>query len=244
MTQYDGLFFDYVDSGALRSAEVFTDLLYPELNPRSVLDAGCGRGGWARKWRDAGASQVLGIDGDYVDRSKLYVDENEFQVVDLNLPFNLQRRFDLVQSLEVAEHLKPTSSEDFVASLVAHGDTVMFSAAVPGQGGTQHINERPIEFWRSLFARHGYEAFDFIRPRLHSSDQVEPWYKYNSVVYAKVDVSKNFSSAMAESHVPSGVALQEYAPTSWLLRRAALRYLPVTAVDKLAQINAYFSARK
>lgn len=240
METYDNLFFDYVDSGAMRSAEVFTNLLVPELKPQSMLDVGCGRGGWASRWKAAGCASVLGVDGDYVDRQKLYVSENEFQVVDLNKPFDLGRRFDLVQSLEVAEHLHPDASKTFVSSLVNHGDIILFSASIPGQGGTQHINERPLEFWRGLFSEHGYGSYDFIRPLTAKNRQVEPWYRFNSIIYASDVGRQKLSEAIRETEVPAGKPFANVAPAAWRLRCMLLKSLPVSLVDRFAVINAKF----
>ncbi len=238
MDKYDDLFFDYVDSGALRSADIFARLLMSELQIRSLLDVGCGRGGWASRWKAAGCPTVLGVDGDYVDRTKLYVATDEFQAVDLNQPFQLNRRFDLVQSLEVAEHLRPEASEGFIANLVAHGDIVLFSAAVPGQGGTQHINERAIEFWRALFAQHGFCSYDFLRPLTRGSTQVEPWYRHNSLLYANEAGRERMSEPMRRSKVPASQTVPEMAEPVWRMRRAVLKHLPVGVIDKLAVINA------
>ena len=238
MKEYNELFFDYVDSGAIRSAQAFARTLMPELRLQSFLDVGCGRGGWASCWKAAGCPSVLGVDGDYVDRSKLYVDQSEFAVVDLNRPFDLGRRFDLVQSLEVAEHLRPESSEAFVESLVRHGGVVLFSAAVPGQGGTQHINERPIEFWRGLFAKHGYKSYDFIRPITHQDQSIEPWYRFNSILYASDEGRQSLPDSIRKTEVPSGQPLREFATPRWRIRRAVLRHLPVSTTDRLAAINA------
>jgi SAM-dependent methyltransferase len=236
--EYNNLFFDYVDSGAMRSAEVFTRLLMPELKAQSMLDVGCGRGGWASRWKAAGCTSVLGIDGDYVDRKSLYVSEDEFEVVDLNKPFDLGRRFNLVQSLEVAEHLRPETSETFVRSLVNHGDIVLFSAAIPGQGGTQHINERPLEFWRGLFAQHGYRSYDFIRPLTSDNRQVEPWYRFNSIIYASDAGRQKLSEPIRKTEVPVGKPLAQVAPASWRMRCTLLKSLPVSLIDKFAAINA------
>src|SRR5262249_21733994 len=134
--------------------------------------------------QQAGAERILGLDGAYVDQERLLVPRANFRVADLSQPFDVGERFDLVQSLEVAEHLLPSVSTTFVESLTRHGDLVLFSAAVPGQGGEHHINERPLEFWRGLFRQHGYACFDPIRPAVQRKADVQPWYRYNTLLYA------------------------------------------------------------
>lgn len=238
MTRYDDKFFNYVDSGALSSAGVFSRLLMPVLNVSSILDVGCGRGGWLAAWKDAGCTRILGLDGGYVDRSSLKIPATAFRVQDLNVPFDLGERFDMVQSLEVAEHLRPESSQDFVESLVRHADVVLFSAAVPGQGGTMHTNERHMEFWRGLFARHGYDAFDFVRPRVANSKGVEPWYRYNSMIYASNAGRQRLPAAVTASLVPAHEKIVEGGSMTWKLRRAVVGILPRTMVNRLAEANA------
>jgi 2-polyprenyl-3-methyl-5-hydroxy-6-metoxy-1,4-benzoquinol methylase len=119
-------------------------------------------------WLQHGAKDVLGVDGPYVDQSRLHIPTSQFLASDLAYPLKLERQFDLVQSLEVAEHLPEQASEQFVDSLVRHGRLVLFSAATPGQGGENHINEQPWEYWRAKFAARNFELFDFLRPRLRS----------------------------------------------------------------------------
>ena len=128
---------------------------------KSVLDLGCGQGVWLASWVRLGAKDVQGIDGPYVDQERLHIPKERFQGRDLARPVDLGRHFDLVQSLEVAEHLPQSAAEQFVDSLVRHGPLVLFSAATPGQGGENHINEQPWEYWREKFAARGYEVFDF-----------------------------------------------------------------------------------
>lgn len=242
MTQYDDLFFDYVDAGALRSARVFTRLLMPEIRISSMADIGCGRGGWAAVWKEAGCPRAVGVDGDYVERETLKIPLEDFHAQDLDRPFDLGERFDLVQSLEVAEHLKPESSGDFVSTLTRHGNVVLFSAAVPGQGGTSHINERPLQFWRELFARHGFQAYDFVRPRVRDNHDVEPWYRYNTVVYASREGAGRLSPAVLAARVPEDQKLSEGGALSWRLRRAVVRFLPRPVVNRLAVLNAAVKA--
>lgn len=236
--KYDDVFFDYVDAGAIRSAQVIVVRLFAALRPSSVLDVGCGRGGWLSTWKSAGCTLVQGIDGDYVDRSRLYIAPDAFRPTDLSAPFDLGRRFDLVQCLEVAEHIVPAYGSGLIDSIVRHGDVVLFSAAVPGQGGTTHVNERPLDYWRGLFAARGYAPFDALRPQVHADQRIEPWYRFNTILYANSAGQATLPADIKDSLVPEGIALADFGPLSWRLRKAVLRHLPVGAVNQAAIINA------
>ncbi len=63
--------------------------------------------------------------------------------------------FDRCLCLEVAEHLRPRSGPRFVTGLSALSDTIVFTAAQPGQPGTSHLNTSPTQYWRSLVAEAG-----------------------------------------------------------------------------------------
>ena len=97
------------------------------------------------------------------------------------------RQFELAVSLEVAEHLPAESAEGFVASLVRRVPVVMFSAAIPGQGGVDHVNEQWPDYWARLFAKHEFVPVDYVRPRIWNSDDVAHWYAQNTLVYARRD---------------------------------------------------------
>ena len=142
---YDQGFFDYNDRLAARSSVKIVRVvqgLLPGIT--SVADFGCARGVWLRAWQEATVQTICGVDGSYVDRATLCIPDEDFVSHDLSRPLDLGRRFDLVQSLEVAEHLPPAASRDFVRSLTAHGPIVLFSAAPPGQGGAERITNGPM----------------------------------------------------------------------------------------------------
>jgi len=153
--------------------------------PRSVVDVGCGTGTWLTIFGEAGVPDVLGVDGDYLDRSLLCIAEDRFVTADLTKPFGLNRRFDLVVSLEVAEHLPEEAADVFVQTLVSLGDTILFSAAVPGQGGQNHLNEQWPAYWQAKFARHGYAFHDVIRKKIWDNERVDAWYRQNTFLVRK-----------------------------------------------------------
>jgi hypothetical protein len=140
-------------------------------------------GTWLDVFRAHGAVEVLGLEGEWVDPEDLVVPAGCFRHHDLTRPVALDRRFDLVISLEVAEHLPASAAETFVESLARLGPLVLFSAAVPFQGGLHHVNERWPEYWAELFDRRGYAVADPLRPRLWNDPQVLVWYAQNALLY-------------------------------------------------------------
>lgn len=184
---YDDRFYDIQEEGSLRSARVIAPLVLGWVDAGSVLDVGCGVGTFLRAFAEAGIADVQGLDGDYVRRDRLRIDPSRFGAHDLSQPFDLGRRFGLVLSLEVAEHLPEERAEGFVDDLCRHGDVVLFGAAIPGQGGNGHINEQWQSHWAGKFLSRGYEAFDILRPVLWADPSVEFWYRQNTVIFANPD---------------------------------------------------------
>jgi hypothetical protein len=157
---------------------------------------------------------------------------------------DLGRRFDLAQSLEVGEHLPESAAEILVDSLTSHSDRVLFSAAVTGQGGEFHINEKPLSFWQNIFAERGYTAFDCVRPHLKTVWDVEPWYKYNTILYVNKVGRKGLPEDVLITEVPVGTLVPNGGNASWRLRRAIVSLLPRNMVTWIAQMNAAWKVRR
>jgi hypothetical protein len=240
---YSKGFYDYIDAGSSASARVVTQLILGEMQVGSLLDVGAGHGAWAAAWLAAGVGDVVAMDGDYVARDRLAIPPERFIPHDLTTHFALGRRFDLVQSLEVAEHLPEHLASRFVDDLVAHGDVVLFSAAVPHQGGEHHVNEQPPEYWRHRFASCGYAAYDWLRPQLRHQRRVERWYRFNSVIYANAAGAARLSPAIRATRVDEGHRLREAGNLGWYARRGLVWLLPPKLVKPVAMANAWIKNR-
>ncbi len=199
--KYDAAFFDHATQGSLASARKVSEAVRRIMPVASVVDVGCAQGVWLSVWRDGGA-EVTGVDGDYVDRARMLIDPARFVPHDLTASFSLGRRFDLAQSLEVAEHLPASRAAGFVDDLTRHADAVLFSAAPPGQGGEHHINEQPYEYWRDLFAARGYALYDCLRPLVRDDPAVSPWYRHNLFLYLKESVAAGVPDYVRLFRVP------------------------------------------
>jgi len=151
---------------------------------RSVVDVGCGPAWWLAEFMARGVTDVLGIDGNWVDPSALQIPVDQFVASDLELSIRVGRRFDLAVCVEVAEHLPETRAAGLIHDLVDLSPCVLFSAAIPGQGGTHHINEQFLSYWAGHFARHHFAPVDLIRPQIWNNENVQYWYRQNIIIFA------------------------------------------------------------
>ena len=160
-------------------------------NIHSVVDFGCGLGTWLRAFKAMGVQEVLGLDGYWCDKTLLFKNilESEYKTVDLENPIVLDKPYDLVISLEVAEHLSEESADTFVESLVNAGKVILFSAAIPGQGGHNHINEQFPEYWKEKFLRYNYVFHDILRDKIWDNEEIDFWYKQNMFIVAHESIS-------------------------------------------------------
>lgn len=183
-TAYTSDFYQDFRAGSRRSASVVAPILLQLIRPSSVVDVGCGMGTWLAAFRELGVEDVLGLDGDYVERAILQIPQDRFIPTDLAKPFAVPRNFDLALSLEVAEHLPVSAAGNFVRSLTRLAPVVVFSAAIPFQGGIHHLNEQWPDYWARLFKQHQYSPIDCIRGKIWSNEAVEYWYAQNTLLFA------------------------------------------------------------
>ena len=199
-----------------KTPEIIVPYIIDLIHPASILDVGCGIGTWLQVFVKNGVKDVLGIDGDYVDRDLLhkYISPDEFRAIDLEGPFDLGRKFDLAITLEVAEHLKESSADVFVKSICQHADTVLFSAAIPGQKGENHVNENWPSYWVEKFKNNGYLVYDPIRPLFWTNADIDPWYRQNMLMFSKLALD-----------IPKPLILDIVNPDYWKYRNQRISIL-------------------
>lgn len=190
VTTYSGRFYDEQRGGSQRSASVVVPMVLALIQPDSVVDVGCGVGTWLSIFKEHGVPEILGIDGEYVDRAGLEILPSEFRAADLTQPLTLSRTYDLAVSLEVAEHIPEAHARTFVASLVDLAPIILFSAAVPGQGGTAHVNEQWPDYWVALFNELDLVCVDILRSRLWMLDDVAVEYAQNAMFFCRPEYAK------------------------------------------------------
>jgi SAM-dependent methyltransferase len=234
---YGRRFFEYLDRSSGASAAAFLTHVDLGLSVSSVLDVGCGRGAWLEAWAARGVSDFFGVDGPYVDEGRLLVPRASFAHHDVSQPFDLGRRFDLVQCLEVAEHIHEERSRALLENLARHGSVILFSAATPGQGGEHHVNEQPLEVWADRFHALGFGCYDVIRSQLRERREIEPWYRYNTLLFVHEDRRATLPHQMLGAERRPGQRLPVFASRAWRARNALLRTLPYEAINILAKIK-------
>jgi SAM-dependent methyltransferase len=181
------------DDSLAESSKIIFELLLTYITVESVIDVGCGTGVYLKYFYDKGI-EVKGVDGAWVPDEYLAIPKDKFFIAaDLNKKFTINQKFDLAISIELAEHLKPQRAESFVKDLTRLSDIVLFSAAIPMQGGRAHINEKFPEYWADKFYRLGYFPIDLIRPHIWMDERVKQfWLKQNLILYVKKDKIKLF----------------------------------------------------
>src|SRR5262249_55540494 len=152
------------------------------------------------------------------------------RAVDLQRPVRLDDRFDLALCLEVAEHLPAKSARALVESLAAAAPVVLFSAALPGQGGTHHVNEQWPLYWERLFAENGMQKRDVLRPLIWRNRSISDCYRQNIYLFKESDHCCNLDfmdQFEPDFNLVTGNVMSR-ATFGWSSR--ALRYLPFVRV--------------
>lgn len=247
---YDAEFFDGHTRRSLSSARVTLAMLFEIVQPRAVIDVGCGEGAWLRAASELGASTTLGIDGGYVDRTRLLIPPERFAEGDLeaNRVASIIAKaglsqFDLAICMEVAEHLTFGRAESFVDDLSSLSDVILFSAAIPYQYGTNHINEQWPEFWAIQFRARGFLCFDWLRRRVWTHPEVDWWYAQNMLVFAREGSAA--AAAQPRDSLVAGGNLSLVHPETFLVNLLSLhrthrrKALDEERIDFHAVVSAY-----
>lgn len=137
------------------SAKEVVDIVLARFPVKSLVDVGCGSAVYLRYFQQAGLD-IKGYEGSAAAIRRAQVEPTLIEQVDLTQPLKPARRYHMAICFEVAEHLPLAASDTIVESLIALSDLILFSAAQPGQGGVDHINEQPCAFWQAKFEARGY----------------------------------------------------------------------------------------
>ena len=237
MQSYTADFFRKEHDLVLSSAREIVPIIMGLLKPRRVIDVGCGTGVWLSVFRENGVEDFVGIDGEYVDRSTLTIPAERFHSFDLSKPFKLPREFDLAICLEVAEHLPESSAASLIDSLTKLSPIILFSAAIPAQGGVNHVNEQWPAYWSKLFADRGFDLIDCMRRRIWNNERVAYYYAQNMLLFCGRNVLEAHPILRGEHQQNRGGPLSLVHPKKLLELSQAMDRLHAAAADLRATIS-------
>lgn len=199
---YSAEFFASKLEGAQRSANAIVPIVLELVNVSSTVDIGCGRGAWLAAFQEHGIVKIHGVDG--IEPELFLLDKEYLQSENLETLTNLDDKYDLAVCLEVAEHLPRHRADQLVRVLTDAAPVVLFSAAVPGQGGLGHLNEQWPDYWEKLFANRGFKLLDSIRPHIRDDRRIDWWYRQNIVMFASNEgISRNPRLAAIDDRRPA-----------------------------------------
>lgn len=213
---YSTEFFDEMVETNLSSARVVVPHVMSLLSPRSVADIGCGEGIWLKAFLEAGVTSVQGVDGEWVQKERLQFPAKDFMAADIKEPVVLDKKFDLAVCLEVAEHIPDSAANTLVKSLVSAAPVLLFSAAIPLQGGSHHVNEQWPAYWAEKFAAEGYVPVDAVRRHVWDDKCVSFFYAQNIFIFAKKDLLSQYPKLQEEIASGHGNALSLVHPFMYL----------------------------
>ena len=137
-------------------APLFVDAVSLVFTPISVIDVGCAVGEFVKEWLKRGID-AYGLEGSPDAVEFLMFPQEKLIQHDLRTPIKLNgKKFDLVTCIEVAEHLDEEFADMFLDNLTKLSDTILMSAAPPGQKGHYHVNCQPYSYWIDKMDRRGY----------------------------------------------------------------------------------------
>jgi len=195
-----------------RSQEMLLKAMRDLVPFASVADFGTGRGTWLKAAIALGVSDVRGYDIPEIPVEQRQFPAERFFAADLGQPIDIKRQFDLAISTEVAEHLPKEHAATFIANIAKASDIVLFSGAIPYQGGAGHWNENWVEYWVKLFTPHGFDCFDLLRLPLWNEAAIRSYYRQNVLIFAKGNAAKTLRDKghVATPNAPSLVHPEQY----------------------------------
>lgn len=188
---YNPYYYDmHVEEPAVRSAATIANSILKNFEVKSVIDVGCGTGALLEALRDRDC-KVFGLE--YSEAALNYCRARQLDIAKFDLErdvFTDHRTFDVAVSMEVAEHLPEIVSDRYVDLLTRLSRVIIFTAASPGQGGADHVNEQPPSYWITKFQRCGFKHTEGLSQRWSetwkAAGDVERWYHQNLMIFRRV----------------------------------------------------------
>ena len=187
MKNYSSEFYSEMEILSISSAKEIIPMLINRYGPVTVADVGCGTGAFANELISLGINDVDGYEGDWMKESQTLLPKSRYVYCDLTKKIQTNRIYDLCLCLEVAEHLDQSKARVLIESLTAMSSRIVFSAAIPRQGGNHHVNEQWPKYWAELFAEKGFLLEWDPRVTIWNNAKIAPCYRQNLLVFSLSD---------------------------------------------------------
>jgi hypothetical protein len=185
---YNEDYYKNIDGWASRSAPTIVASAINTFSPKSVVDGGCGSGAILDAFNTAGCL-TFGLE--YSEAGLAMCRKRSLNVEKFDIEKDtpkLASKADLALCTEVAERIDDRFSDKLVDVLCAFSDTIIFTAAPPGQGGADHVNEQPPEHWINKFDARGYSCESRLADQWKASWKeggVAGFYFMNLMIFAR-----------------------------------------------------------
>ena len=219
---YNSEFFESLFKTASSSAPFIGKYIYHNFKPKTVVDIGCGSGEILKVLTSLGGIECLGIEGPWIQSYQERF--SNIQFADLNGFIPLRKKFDVAICLEVAEHLEERSASTLISTLTASSDIIVFSAAIPGQSGTDHINLKYPDYWAKHFWNKGYALYLDPRKDFLKNFNIAPWYQQNTLVFRKMNEDWSTNDIILPELIHHPLIFPELFPLKGILYRAKRKY--------------------
>ena len=242
--EYKKDFYNSVTDRATVTAKMIATELGRFIEVKSIVDVGSGDGTWIVNFSECfEAEKCVAIDlpsNDFeiIKKSKrdILLQKIDFEVD----PYPLKEAFDLTIFVEVIEHITFTQSIKVLDNVLKNSTLLIFSGAVSGQGGTNHINERPFAFWFKMIEESGYVRLDLLRPILREHEKEVPHYYRNNICLfynpsrlAGSEITVEWEGLLKLNQVSP----RDLRSLSIKSRQSVLRLLSAKYVSKIAQVH-------
>ena len=241
-SKYGKAFYSSVSDRAAAVASFLAEDFVAAMELESMTDVGCGSATWIEAFLGQGVKVAHGYDlrealdhvspGQALD-TRVVLHSVDFEHDEVELVAS-----DVTVCLEVLEHLTRGSADALCEKIIESSNFVLFSAAQPGQGGTHHINERPLPYWLTKFSRGGFAVFDVVRPKLIRHGGFPRYYSLNMFALAKRD-SSAYTVLNAHANPTSPAAPDDMRTRLEKIRFGLIRWIPVSVVTRLSKLLAY-----
>jgi SAM-dependent methyltransferase len=153
----DEAFYERITIEELPQAFRLAKILMQKYAPLTVSDLGCATGLYLVPFVAKGI-KAYGYDNSNIASNASLLSDGIVRCVDVtSTEFVPDEKCDLAICLEVLEHIPEEKAEAAIRALTIMSDRIIFSAAIPGQGGVGHINCQYKPYWIKLFRKYGFE---------------------------------------------------------------------------------------